>query len=82
MLHLNISVLITLAEVQRCFVSILIAIQNGCIVVHLTLYLFTSLVPSGGENHSEAAVGVRRILRVQRPTADRRHHLCGNQERY
>lgn len=39
-------------------------------------------VSPGGENSSEAPAGVCGVLRVQRPAADRGHHLCGHQKRY
>lgn len=39
-------------------------------------------VPAGGENSSQASAGVCGVLGVQRPTADRSHHLRGHQKRY
>lgn len=39
-------------------------------------------VPAGGENSSQAFAGVCGVLRVQRPAADRSHHLRGHQKRY
>lgn len=51
-------------------------------VFSVSLFAFLLVVPSGGENSSEAAAGVRGVLRVQRSAAHTGHLLCGRQERY
>jgi len=49
---------------------------------YVCLFVISPLVPSGGENSSEAAAGVCGVFRVQRAAADTSHHLCGHKERY